>query len=181
MSQTATLYRISKETFRSLQEAEREGPVAFPEDIKEDQEFQGSFMALEFLLSKDTDMVSAALVRQIFNPDTTLGDPGIGDPSAEELEQLFEHYESGQWIPYLDPERIAAIGSLLDAVTEQLIDARYDAAALNREGIYPGIWHNDNNPGKAFNKRHVLEDLAMLKAFFTDAASDGDYILVFIG
>ena len=52
MSQTASLYRISEEIFNQIKESEDRGEFIYYKIAKSDAHFDGSFMALEFILSK---------------------------------------------------------------------------------------------------------------------------------
>ena len=80
---------------------------------------------------------------------------------------------------YLDAATIVAIKALFDNITTAAIDSLYNAAVLNEEGIYPGVWHNDNSPDQGFNKQHLAEDFEKLKTFMGEAAAEGDYVLVY--
>lgn len=177
MSQVTTLYRVSQDTFRQLQETADRQQLSVPDTALDDYSFQGSEMALDFLLSKGKDEDTAAIIRQIFYPEMSLGGP---DPDSTPEEQL-EHYEGGSWIPYHSPEMTAAIHRILEGIAEADIDATYNAAELNKNGIYPRVWHNDNTPDMAYNKIHIQEDLVVLKRLFRDAAAGNNIIISFPG
>jgi len=139
--------------------------------------FQGSIMGLEYILSKGQDDSTSELVREIFNPKQLLGGQDLNSLTPEE--QL-AFYESGRFISYLDKTAISKLNDFLDKVSEVDIHSQYNATELNNNGIYPEIWHDDNSPGQAYNKRQILDDLKELKTIFNQAAKQGDYILVFI-
>ena len=177
MSQSATLYRISQDTFEHLVKLDSKSQFDIA-SAKSHSTFQGSFMGLEYILSKGQDVSTTELVREIFNPKQLLGGQDFNDLTPEE--QL-AFYESERFIAYLDTTTISKLSAFLDKVSVNAIQSRYDAAELNDNGIYPEVWHNDNSPDQANNKRHILEDLKELKTIVNQAAKQGDYILVFVG
>ncbi|MFT3681333.1 MAG: DUF1877 family protein [Ferruginibacter sp.] len=177
MSQSATLYRISKDNFEKLKESE---PNSYFDigSVKSYVTFPGSFMGLEFILSKGRDKSTIALVNAIFNSRNILGQEKYDSLPPE---QKFEFYESGQLIPYINLETISKLDKLLNTVTENEIHLNYNAKELNENGIYPGVWHNDNTKDKAYNERDIMEGVADLKTIIGQAARENDFILVFIG
>ena len=177
MSQTATLYRVSQDTFEKLKASStsRRFDIAAAKNYTT---FQGSFMGLEYLLSKGQDQQKTELVSEIFNPKDALGRQEFENLSTEEQ---FEFYESGSFIPYLDTAKVRRINDLLSQVTEADFQASFDTKELNENGIYPKVWHNDDSPTKVFNLRHITEDLAELKSIFQQASTDKDNLLVFVG
>jgi hypothetical protein len=176
MSQSATLYRISKETFEQLRSSEdsRNFDIA---SAKNYTSFHGSFMGLEYLLSKGQGERTRELISEIFNPKEALGGQEFENMPPEEQ---FEFYGTGEVIPYLDTNMVSEISKLLGHVTEADFQANYNAKELNDNGIYPQAWHNDNPPDQAFNVRQLTDDLAELKTIFQQASTDKDYFLVFV-
>lgn len=81
----------------------------------------------------------------------------------------------------MDKPVIANLDNLLDRISEEDIHLKYDPKELNDNGIYPEIWHIDNSPDKAYNERHILEDLQELKTIIKQANNENDYIFVFAG
>ena len=154
MSQTATLYRISSDTFEQLVESgnNREFDIT---SVKDQATFQGSFMGLEFILSKGKDASTTQLIREVFNPRLILGGQDFTSLTPEEQ---FEFYESESVISYLDPTTISKLNTFLDKVTDDDIRTRFNSEELNENGIYPEVWHNDNSPDQAFNLRHMFKD-----------------------
>lgn len=177
MSQSATLYRISKDTFDKLKASGNSRRFEIS-SAKNYTSFQGSFMGLEYLLSKGQDEPTTELMSEIFNPKEALGRQEFENLTPEEQ---FEFYESGWFIPYLDTNKVSEINKLLHQVTEANFRANYNAKELNDNGIYPQVWHNDNSPDQAFNVRQLTDDLAELQAIFHQTSTDKDYLLVFVG
>ncbi len=165
MSQSATLYRISKETFRQLENSGNKQKFDIS-SAKSYVIFQGSFMGLEFILSKGQDASTSDLINEIFNPKLFLGGQDVESLSPEELMELGEN---GGIIQYLDTSTISRINNLFDKVSEGDIQTKYDATELNNNGIYPEVWHNDNSPEQAYNERQILEDFVELKAIIKQA------------
>lgn len=179
MSQSAVLYRISVASFKKLERSEQKCVFDIPSIAKSNTIFQGSFMALEFILSKgrhDTETIK--LIREIFNPTKHICDKELSNLSPEEY---FELFESGEFISYLDLLTVSKISSILESYSKQDLQLKYDAKELNENCIYPQIWHNDNSPGYVYNLRHILDDFNELKTIFKQAAMEHDYILVFVG
>jgi hypothetical protein len=177
MSQSATLYRVSQDFFEQLNNQGHK--QKFDVDAaKSYSVFQGSFMALEFILSKGQDKSIAELVNEMFFPKQSIGDQQIDSLTPEEQ---FEFYESGFFIPYLDISTISKLNNFIANISQTDIGSRYDAKELNDNGIYPGVWHNDDSPDQAYNERHILEDFNELKSIIKQADTEKDYILVFVG
>ena len=136
MSQSASIYRISKGYFQQLSEPDNK--QHFDRDMAKDCSlFQGSFMALEFILSKAQDPAITKLASEIFNPSTSIANREMDELSSE---TQFESNQRGESIQFLDPDRISAIAAHLEKYSERDIRRLYDANELNREGIYPWCW-----------------------------------------
>jgi hypothetical protein len=177
MSQSATLYRVSHDTFEQLEKSAHEKRFNIS-SAKNYTTFQGSFMGLEFILSKGQDASATDLIKEIFNPKQSIGGQDFASLTPEEQ---FEYYENGMPISYLDTTIISKLSDLLDKISEQEIHLKYNANELNDNGIYPGIWHDDNSHDRAYNERQILEDYKELKNIIKQAAGENDYILVFVG
>jgi hypothetical protein len=177
MSQSATLYRISTDSFKMLDEPDNKQKFKI-NSAKSYSIFQGSFMALEYILSKGQNNSTTQLVNEIFNPRQSLGRQTIETLTPEEQ---FEFYESGFFIPYLDISTISKLNVFLTNTSQRDISSKYDANELNDNGIYPEVWHNDNSPNLSYNQRHIMEDLEELKQIINKADIEQDYIFVFIG
>jgi len=177
MSQAATLYRISADTFLKLVNSDN-NPQFDTASAKDHAIFQGSFMGLEFVLSKGKDDSTTELIREVFNPRLSLGEQ---DFNSLTFEEQLEFYESGGTISYLDTSSISKLNAFLEQVSETDIQSNYDAIELNDNGIYPEVWHNDSSSDQGYNLRHILDDLKELNAIVNHANNQGDYILVFVG
>ena len=177
MSQSATLYRISQDIFKELDKPDNKQKFDI-NSAKSYSIFQGSFMALEYILSKGQDDSTTELVNEIFNPKNSLGGQELESLAPEEQ---FEFYESGLYIPYLDTSTISKLHDFIVNISQTDIQSKYDSKELNDDGIYPQVWHNDNSPDQAYNERHILEDFEELKSIITQANAERDYIFVFVG
>lgn len=171
MGQSITLYRISKDTFERL----KNGENFKTSSAKSYSIFNGSFMGLEFLLSKGQDKDTRQLITEIFAPSLSI--------SEENKEQIFideplEGFEE-DIISYLENLKITQINNILEKVSEAEFRSRYNPKELNNNYIYPSVWHNDNSQDQAFNERHLAEDFSSLKKIFKHATEEQDYILVF--
>jgi hypothetical protein len=95
-----------------------------------------------------------------------LGNKLVG--SEEVLGSSSEDILPDESISYLDFEKVKAIKLFLDQVDTDLLLNTYDADELNDKGVYPCIWHNDESPDQAFNRRHIKEGLESLKELFDE-------------
>src|SRR5688500_638859 len=178
MSQSATLYSISPESFAIIEKAN--GKKVQPSEYATEYEtFQGSFMGLEFLLSKDRDRASISLIEEIFNPKKTIGATDTNNTdfsrlSQDELEALTD------FISYLPPEKGEKINTILSNISEQEVADKYNSGELNANEIYPWCWHDNDAKDAAFNKTHLLQDFRMLKDFFSKATSNKNYVLCYV-
>ena len=108
---------------------------------------------------------------------------------TQELEQLkeedilamFESYESGETIFYLDENTVSQINTFLKTQTAAQVIPRYDSEELNENGIYPEVWTKGSSRDTAFNELSITEGLSELKEIFEAADLDQDSIIVFVG
>jgi Domain of unknown function (DUF1877) len=179
MSQSATLYRISQDSFNELRNLDIKEDPNIGAMAKDYSLFQGSFIGLAYILSKGRNTATTELVNEIFNPTQSLRGEYFEGLTEEEKLEFFE--KGGDFIQFLDIDIVSKINSLLRNISEEDIRSRYDARQLNDNGIYPEVWHNDNSPNQAYNERHIVEDFKELKSIIDKADNDKDYILVFVG
>jgi hypothetical protein len=178
MGQYAYIYRISKENFETLKNSTNRQDLRLSNLAIEYWEFQGSFMAIEFILSKNQSEEKKRILFEIFYPSDALG--------SEELENMEENdrysfYESGKYIPYLDCLRAGEINNILQNITTEDLRKMYSSKELNKNGIYPsGSWHDDNAENKVFNLRQITEDVTEIKKIFKAATENQNYLLSFI-
>lgn len=135
-------------------------------------------MALEYILSKGRNQSTIELVIEIFNPTQAIGGQDFDEFAAIEDFDLAEIAFS---TPYIGMATIAGINAFHDKISTADIANLFDAAELNKQGIYPEVWHNDNSPDQAFNVRHMMEDIEELKSLVGQAAEVQDYIMVYGG
>jgi hypothetical protein len=141
--------------------------------------FDQNFEGLIFLLHKINSASPRGLIDGIFFPTQYLGNKLVG--SEEVLGSSSEDILPDESISYLDFEKVKAIKLFLDQVDTDLLLNTYDADELNDKGVYPCIWHNDESPDQAFNRRHIKEGLESLKELFDDAVETNSLILSFVG
>jgi len=178
VSQSTTFYRFSTASFNCLKEAVNKETFDIPALAKSYATLQGTFQAIEFLLSKDQVDSNTKLIKEIFNPFQTLGDPDLRKNTLEEQQKF---YESGGFIHYLSNETVFQIDQLLSHFPESYFHEHYNSQELNQNNIYPSAWHDDNSPDQGYNEDHIIVDVIQMKNIFTEAAMDNDYILVFSG
>ncbi|MCU7548298.1 YfbM family protein [Chitinophagaceae bacterium LB-8] len=179
MSQSATLYRVTSDKFKEIEKVN--GKKVNPEKLSEEYStYAGSFMALEFILSKGKDENACKLVVEIFNPGNSLGAEGMSSVNFDNVDEqaLWNMIDS---VSYITPERVKEINELLNSENQAKVASNYNSKELNDNGIYPWCWHDDNGDNEVFNQRHLLEDFAELKVFFSRAAADNNYVLSYVG
>jgi hypothetical protein len=171
MSLSATLYRIPE-----IDPEERRALATRPrfawDAVKDSAIFEQTFWGLIFVLTKGQPQSTVELVEEIFSP------PQMAEKGDFE-DWVFGEDETP--VRYLPPELVEQIDALLQSVSEADVHLRFDAEEMNRSGIYPGIWNEDDSGGQAFTASRVAEDLANLKAIFRTAAEEGDFIFAFVG
>ena len=177
MSQSATLYQVPNTIFAQLKNSYSldEGIDLLP-FFKNHVTFQGSFMALEYVLSKGQNVATTMLVKEIFNPTKILGAEDFEHLKDEEKGNLYENM-----LPYLDAGTISEIAALLNSVSESDIRLSYDPEELNNNDIYPGLWQNDVAPDIGFNRKDFLNDFLELKNVFLQANTERNVIIVLVG
>lgn len=177
MSQSATLYRISKDNFE-LYKNSNAGLQFKISSAKNYIVINGTFMGLEYILSKGLGDSAVELIKEIFNPTTTIVPQNFESLSIEAKCHL---YENGNVIPYLDIITISKLNSILTNLTESDLQLIYNANEFNEAGIYPQAWSTNNSPNEAFNVIHLKDDFIALKEIIQHAYKEQDYIFIFIG
>jgi hypothetical protein len=90
-------------------------------------------------------------------------------------EHLDGDEESG--VRWFEPRDVAKIDSALAAVTDDVLWSRFDAAEMEAQEIYPGIWDEDEDE----LKDEYLMYFAELKKVVRAAATAGQGLIVSIG
>ena len=76
---------------------------------------------------------------------------------------------------YLEPEQVKEIHSALTGISVSDIREKYDAGGMNEKNVYPAAW-KDNEEDKNF----ILDSFEDLKAFYEDAAEEGQSVISFL-
>lgn len=181
MSFSTTLYRISGDTFRKLEDGSI-GSHELVRTAKNFVTFQDSVDAILFIL-KSKGAPAGCDVEELFFPKER-----SGSVSDEDFQKLVDacNYEaiekiSASSFSFLPPEKVRLLNSCLQSVDDSDFDRRYDAKALNSMNVYPSMWTSDENPGKAYNLNHLRTEFHELKVLFEKADNEKDYILAFSG
>jgi hypothetical protein len=177
MGQSATLYEIKEPTFQNI----ANDPSCFKIDMAERYEiFEKNFDGISFVLAKCVPEDLKEELNQIFYPSDYLGESidfdsidfeNLEDPSILENEP----------ISYLTKEKVVQIKNLLLDINKDEFLIKYSSKELNENGVYPEVWHDDESPNQAFNKRDLEEGFDALRKLFQRAAENGHYILTFVG
>jgi hypothetical protein len=177
MSQSATLYRVSRKTFNELKNAAGH-PEFDPDQAKESLCVDWLHMGLEYILSKDSDKSAISLAQSIFNPPESLGGGPQTSGSQKDNWDLTDPFSQ---IAYLSPSMTMKLSQWLETIREREIRDRYDADEFNENDVYPCGWENNNSPNLACTERSLVEAFKKLKAIIKKAAKNEDYLLVFVG
>ena len=175
MGQSATLYRIDKDEFARLETE----PSSF--NIKRTEghvTFEQNFEGLVFLLHKLCSNSERSMIQEIFLPSESIGKK-IDSEDFDVLADLsFLETDS---ISYLNSDKINSILGILNKTDKNQFLGLYDPIELNDNGIYPSVWHSDESPNQAFNKRHIEDGFDKLVHLFKEATQNDNLILVFVG
>ena len=167
MSQSASFYRIDKKEFSKIQDNPEQLDLSGV--TKEFTTLDNTHEGLRFILSKSDDE-TAELTDQIFYPDSFIGE-------GTDLENGDFDIDEGA-IYYNEPEKVMAIATALEAISEEDFRALFDFEELNENDVYPaGNWNDDQD---VFSEDHITGEFIKLKKLFNSAKKEGDYILTFI-
>jgi len=166
-------------TLRSLTENQRQQLLAHPDKLEEfldDEEDFGDAEGARFL---DLDIGEAwhglqyLMTGSAWEGKAPLdflvrGGEDVGDiPSDEGTARV------------LTADEVKALSKALDALPEKTLSGRYDAAKMQAEDIYPGMW--EEPPDDLDPKEELLSYFEELKKFMATVAKRGHGLLVFIG
>jgi hypothetical protein len=176
MGETATLYEITKTEFLKIQ---KDISLFNIEESESMETLDQNVLAIEFILKKLFDIKYHEIINQIFTPIDFFGEkPDFKNLNFEEVD-LFDLEDNS--ISYLTPEQILRITNLLNSITKGEIQEKYNSSELNKNGIYPRIWHDQESFNQSFNKRHIYEGFEQLVSIFNRANNNKNYIFVFNG
>lgn len=77
---------------------------------------------------------------------------------------------------YLTPAETKAAADAIAAISPDDFRARYDAAALSKHEIYPGIWDDPEDEALEY----LAEHFESIREYFEEAATRGDAMLKYI-
>ena len=175
MSQSTTIYSISKVLFDELKNSENRKEIKIYNRAKNYYTFQNTFMGIEFLLMKGKSEITKNILNQIFNPTEYLGDFDFENANFEEM---MDFMDSGNYFPYLVEEKLIEISKILSEITESEIKNSYDATELNENDIYPKQWTNKIIEGESNNVQYLIEDFTELKKIIVEASKNENYLLI---
>ncbi|RYE90336.1 MAG: DUF1877 family protein [Cytophagaceae bacterium] len=175
MGQQVGLYRVRPEDFPIIKRENSWQTVL--RLATGNVEFDGSFMALEFLLQKSE--LTQETADTLFYPSEVVAPNQLFEEFAfdtdEEANQLLDYY-AGR-ITYTTPSACQALWNALQQVSVDQLSSLYNSRELRDADIYPTVWHDDERENQAFNRRHITQDYAALRHFYEAAATFGEYII----
>lgn len=175
MSQSTTIYSISKRLFEELKKSENRREIEIHKKAKKYYTFQNSFLGIEFVITKNKSETDKKILSQIFNPSEYLGN---FDFENSDLDEMMDFMESGNYFPYLNHEKLVVISKLLSEIEELEIKDKYDADELSENDIYPSKWAYENHNGQSCNLNHLIEDFSELKKIIVEASEEENYLLI---
>jgi hypothetical protein len=178
MSQSASLYEIFEDTFKKIFESKYNSDFDCASLAKSSSTFQGTFMALEFILSKEKNEESKVLISEIFNPSQKFWEDDFKKMTEEE--QL-EFYANGGFTFFLNENTVSKLAALIDEISELEVRNKYSSKELNENDIYPYVWSEGNSLSEAYNENHLVSDFINLKEFLIRASRNKSYVIVFVG
>jgi hypothetical protein len=172
MSQSATIYRITEDTFKKLNSALSD---FVPHKNCIDYEvFNQTHEGLQYMLTKGQPEKICKLFMAIFYPPSLIGGPDttrdINDFDNEDWEAL----EAA--VAYLPPTEVKEIYRTLAPLDEAFLKSSYNPKEMNREEIYPRVWGEGY-----FTYETILEDFINLKQLFKKASEENNYLLSYVG
>lgn len=176
MSQSITLYRVSQEKFETIK-ADPAGTTIL--DISEENlVFPQTFEGLKFILSKEQDDDTVALLEQIFYPETYISK----EINFDEMEVLSDDMDfNSTAIYYNSSEEVADMHAFLNNISLEQFHQLYDARELNENNVYPhNVWTEEGEPDRAFTRLHLAKEFTDLKNFIAAAKAGNDYVLSFV-
>jgi len=176
MSQSATLYRLSNNSFEEFKRTVDTQKVDLKKLSRSYETFQGTFMGIEFVLSKNQISETRELILEIFTPKQF-----IEDRDLENIDETEDFEGFSEDILYLNPDKVIAINNIISMISEENFAANFDPIELNTNYIYPSVWNKNNSLNSVFTLTHILEDFRNLKLFFSNASKDRDYVIAFVG
>jgi Domain of unknown function (DUF1877) len=184
MSQSTTIYNISKELFAELKNTENRNEIKIFNRTENSYCFQNSFAAIEFVLLKNKSEKNQKILNEIFNPTEYLGDFDFDKVNFENMdyvEEMFDFMESGNYYPFLNYEKVSEISKIISEITESEINENYSATELNENDIYPSNWSDENISGESNNANHLIEDFIELRKIIIQANNEENYLLICSG
>ncbi len=184
MSQSTTIYNISKELFAELKNTENRNEIKIFNRTENSYCFQNSFAAIEFVLLKNKSEKNQKILNEIFNPTEYLGNFDFDKVNFENMdyvEEMFEFMESGNYYQYINYKIVKEISEKISEIMESEINENYSATELNENDIYPSNWCDENIEGESNNVNHLIEDFIELKKIIIQANKEENYLLICSG
>jgi hypothetical protein len=177
MSQSASLYRITKTNFEEIIENPHDFKIL--SIAKAYITFEQTFEGIKFILSKGQNDATVSLVEQIFYPANCIGQ----ETDYADLEDLPDNFDfESEPIYYNDADGVAELSVFLDGISAEQFNELFDADELNKNNVYPSkAWHNNTDPNRSFNADSLTKQFVLLKEFMSSAKDEQDYVLCFVG
>lgn len=173
MSQSASIYRITAETFEILKASP---DTFFPfKSCLEYETFNSNHEGLGYIITRNQPEEAKRLLFAIFYPSSSIGGTDTTGFSSEDFENVDgEDFEEA--IYYLTPVEVATINALLEEMDEFYFKVNFQPEEMNKEGIYPSVWGEGG-----FDYKTTLVDFQNLRQLFRKATLESNYLLPYIG
>jgi len=179
MGQIASLFCLTEQDFQLLTADHAAFDWSQPQ--LDGEGFNKTFEGLRFVLSKGRDAETTALVEQIFEPWSFVGEEI--DYENIDWDQVSDDFPfDAQPTYYNPPETVDAIAAFLATVTDEEFKQAFDPEELNQAEVYPGrVWNRETAPNIGYNERDMLAELHLLQNFFARIQQQGNYCVCFVG
>jgi hypothetical protein len=175
---SASYTQVSESSFKKIKEQIQKNQSIELDNYKKDNFYiEKSFFGLQFILIKGL----GNKLDKAFEGEDYLCNVNYESEEFKKLsfDERFEIFETTSQESYLSPERILELSELTKNLNAKDIEKWYDSEELNRNQIYPEVWHNDEAQNKVFNLRDLKECFNRWKDFINKVAENKtDYIIV---
>lgn len=177
MGVSVTYYQISTSDFNEIEEAILKNNPVDLEQYSIDELYVGkSFQGLQYVLAKGLgDELS-----NIFNGYETICSVDFTSEKflnlpMEEQEQIFFNTQQEAIIT---SGKVKELVGLVEEVTQADINKWYDSEELNRNKVYPEVWHDDNSKNLAYNSTDLQESFHRWKQFINQVNKSDSFIII---
>ena len=174
----ASYIQVSESSFKRIKKQVLLNQNIKIENFEKDSFYiENSFLGLQFILTKGL----GNSLDKIFDGDDYLCSVDYESEDFKKLsfDERFEIFENTCQESYLSPERIAELDKLTKGIKQTYLKKWYDSDELNRNQIYPEVWHDDETEDKVYNLEDLKKCFIKWREFISKVAKNKtDYIII---